>query len=134
MKIVTFFRSLITVVTGKGFNFIDYYSGTTKILFMTFYQYIPFIMIVLLIIFIVSSIFLRKKNLPVELYFEGLKLENNGHFEEAIKNYENALQEVKKNKMHSNMEEKIKEKLKVLHTLIEYKHSLEFTRQEILLD
>jgi hypothetical protein len=95
---------------------------------MTLYQLIPFIMIILLIIFIISSVLSKKNNLPVELFFEGLKLENNGHFEEAILNYEIALAEVKKSRNRSSLERKISEKLKVLHTIVEYRHSLEFTR------
>ena len=97
---------------------------------MTLYQYLPFIMLVLLMAFIISSVFLKKKNLPVKLFFEGLKQENSGNFEEAIMNYENALNEVKKNKFHSHLEGKIVQKLNVLHTIVEYKNSLRFTRQQ----
>ncbi len=96
---------------------------------MTFYQYLPFIIIILLISFLISSIFFQKKNLPVKLFFEGLKNENSGHYEEAIMNYENALTEVKKNKFHGHLKNKIIEKLKVLHTIIEYKNSLHFIRE-----
>ena len=67
---------------------------------MTIYQYLPFIMIASVIVFIISSLFLKKKNLRVELFVEGLKYENDGHFDEAIINYENALSEVKKNRFH----------------------------------
>ena len=95
---------------------------------MTAFQSLPFIMIVLLIVFITSSLFLKKKNLPVELFFEGLKYENDGHFEEAIVNYKNALDVVKKNRFHNALENKLTEKLKVLHTIIEYKKSFQFTR------
>jgi len=101
---------------------------------MTIYQLLPFIMITILILFIIISIFLRKKNLPVTLFVEGLKDENNGHFEEAVVNYENALNEVKKSKFHKGLEDKIIQKLKVLHTIIEYQHQLGFTRQYDELD
>ena len=95
---------------------------------MTLYQCLPFVMIVLLIIFIMSVIFQKKKSLPVELFFQGLKYENDGHFEEAISNYENALNEAKKNRFHSDLENKIVQKIKILHTIIEYNNSLGFTR------
>ena len=95
---------------------------------MTFFQYVPFIMIALLTVSIISSLFLKKKNLPVELFVEGLKYENDGQFDEAIINYENALSEVKKNRFHGNMENKIIQKIKVLHTIIEYKKNIRFTR------
>jgi len=95
---------------------------------MIFFQYLPFIMITLLIATIVSSLFLKKKNLTVELFIEGLKYENDGHFDEAIMNYENALSEVKKNRFQSDLKNKIIQKLKVLHTISEYKKNIQFTR------
>jgi hypothetical protein len=96
---------------------------------MTLFQYLPFIMIALLITSITSFLFLKKKNLPVELFSEGLKYENDGHFDEAIINYENALSEVIKNRFHRDLENKIIQKLKVLHTIIEYRKNIQFTRK-----
>ena len=95
---------------------------------MSIYQYSLFTMISLLIASIISSFFLKKKDLPVELFLERLKYENNGHFDEAIINYENALSEVQKNRFHRDLKNKIIQKLKVLHTIIEYKKNLQFTR------
>ena len=96
---------------------------------MTLFQYLPFIMIALLITSVISSIFLRKKNLPVELFTEGLKYENDGHFDEAIINYENALSEIKKNRFHRDLESKIIQKLKVLYTISEYQKNIQFTHK-----
>ena len=73
-------------------------------------------MIALLIASIISSLFLKKKDLPVELIVEGLRYKNDGHFDEAIMSYENALSEVKKNRFHRNLENRMIQKLKVLHT------------------
>ena len=95
---------------------------------MTIYQYLPFIMIALLIASIISSFFLKKNDLPVELFVEGLKYENDGHFDEAIINYENALSEVGKNRFHQDLKNKIIQKLKVLLTIIEYKKNIQFIR------
>ena len=95
---------------------------------MTIYRYLPSIMIALLTGSIISSIFFRKKNLPVELFVEGLKYENSGYFEEAILTYENALTEVKKKRFNGNLKNKIIQKLKVLQTITEYQKSLQFTR------
>jgi len=86
-------------------------------------------MIALLITSVISSIFLRKKNLPVELFSEGLKYENDGHFDEAIINYENALSEIKKNRFHRDLESKIIQKLKVLYTISEYQKNIQFTHK-----
>ena len=96
---------------------------------MTFFQYLPFIMIALLITSIISSLFLKKKNLPVELFSEGLRYENDGHFDEAIINYENALNEVKKNRFHRDLENRIIQKLKVLYTISEYQKNVQFTHK-----
>ena len=96
---------------------------------MNFFQYLPFIMIALLITSVISSLFLKKKNLPVELFSEGLKYENDGHFDEAIINYENALSEVKKNRFHRDLKNKIIQKLKVLYTISEYQKNVQFTHK-----
>jgi|SRR5436190_4147168 len=96
---------------------------------MNFFQYLPFIMIALLITSIISSLFLKKKDLPVELFVEGLRYENDGHFDEAIMNYENALSEVKKNRSHRDLENRIIQKLKVLYTVSEYKKNIQFTHK-----
>ena len=85
-------------------------------------------MIALLIASIISSLFLKKKDLPVELFVEGLRYENDGHFDEAILNYENALSEVKKNRFHGGLENKIIQKLKVLQTITEYRKNIQFIR------
>ncbi|HEX6172201.1 MAG TPA: hypothetical protein VFZ33_21105 [Chitinophagaceae bacterium] len=95
---------------------------------MTLFQYLPFIMIALLIASIISSLFLKKKDLPVELFVEGLKYENDGQFDEAIINYENALSEVGKNRFHHDLKNKIIQKIKVLRTIIEYKKNIQFIR------
>ncbi|TMI89098.1 MAG: hypothetical protein E6H08_17040 [Bacteroidetes bacterium] len=86
-------------------------------------------MIALLITSVISSLFLKKKNLPVELFSEGLKYENDGHFDEAIINYENALSEVKKNRFHRDLKNKIIQKLKVLYTISEYQKNVQFTHK-----
>jgi hypothetical protein len=95
---------------------------------MIFFQYLPFIMIALLIASIISSLFLKKKNLPVVFFVEGLKYENDGNFDEAIINYKNALLETKKNRFQNTLENKIIQKLKVLHTISEYRKNFVFTR------
>ena len=87
-------------------------------------------MLITLIFFFIRSLVLRNKSLPVTLYVEALRNENSGHFEEALVTYQNALMEVKKEKFQygGSLKNKITEKLKVLHTIIEYKNSLQFVR------
>jgi hypothetical protein len=86
-------------------------------------------MILIIIILLIRSVIVRGRNLPVKLFVEALKNENRGDFESAIISYEKALIEVKKSNLHNNnLENKIIEKLKVLHTAIDYKNNLQFTR------
>jgi hypothetical protein len=95
---------------------------------MPVYYYF-FLLIVLSIIFIViRSLFLRKRNISVELFVKALKNENSGHFEDAVVTYESALNEVKKIRFHHSLKNKIIEKLKILHTYIEYQNNLRFIR------
>ena len=86
-------------------------------------------MIVIITTLLIGSILAKKKNLPVELFMEAQKNENNGHFEEAVVTYESALDEVKKFRFHGSLKNKIISKLKVLNTAIAYKNNLHFVRQ-----
>ena len=86
-------------------------------------------MIVIVTILVISSIFAKKKNLPVKLFMEAQKNENDGRFEEAVVTYESALDEVKKSRFHGNLKNKIISKLQVLNTAIAYKNNLRFVRQ-----
>ena len=96
---------------------------------MAFYSYIFFLMILSIIILLIRSFILWKKNIPVELFVEALRNENNGDFEEAIITYETALTESKKTRfLRNSLENKIVAKLKVLHTIIDYKNNLRFIR------
>jgi hypothetical protein len=72
---------------------------------------------------VIRSLVLRKKNISVELFARALKNENSGQYEEAVVLYESALTEVKKVKFHHGLESKIIEKLKLLHTIVDYQNS-----------
>jgi hypothetical protein len=87
------------------------------------------IMIPLIIILLFRRFGPRKKNVPVELFAEALRNENSGQFETALVTYERALNEVKKTRFQgSSLRCKIVNKLKVLHTVIEYKNGFHFGR------
>lgn len=87
-------------------------------------------MIVIISIAVISSILINKKTLPVRLFIEAQKNENDGRFEEAVITYESALDEVRKLRFHGSLKNKIIDKLKVLHTTIEYKNSFQVIRQQ----
>ena len=70
----------------------------------------------------------KRKNIPVRLFAQALKNENSGHFEEAVINYQNALDEVKKVRFHGDLENRIVAKLKVLNTVIAYTNNSHFVR------
>lgn len=78
---------------------------------------------------VLRSLVFPKNNISVDLFNEALRNENNGLYEEALANYESALIEVNKTRFHSNFKNKIIEKLKVLHTLIEYNNGVRVMRK-----
>lgn len=82
-----------------------------------------------MIILVLHSLMSKKKNISVDLFNAALRNENNGLYEEAVANYESALIEVNKTRFHSTFKNKIIEKLKVLHTLIDYNNSVRVNRQ-----
>ena len=86
-------------------------------------------MISLIIILITGSILAKKKTLPVMLFIEAQKNENDGDFEQAVITYESALEEIRKFRFHGSLKNRIIDKLKVLHTSIEYKNNLQFIRE-----
>jgi len=96
---------------------------------MPFYYYILFFIGLSIIILVLRFAVSSKENISINLFNEALKNENNGLYELAVTNYESALSEVKKTRFHSTFKNKIVEKLKVLHTLIEYNNSVRIIRQ-----
>ena len=70
----------------------------------------------------------RTSGSSMELYMEALKTENNGQLKEAVILYENAFVEAKKEKLNTSFENKIVEKLRLLHSVIAYNHN--FTLRE----
>ena len=86
-------------------------------------------MISVTIILIIGSILAKKQTLPVKLFIEAQKNENDGDFEQAVITYESALEEIRKFRFHGSLKNRIIDKLKVLHTSIEYKNNLQFIRE-----
>jgi hypothetical protein len=93
------------------------------------YYYLSLIVVFTLFILLIRSLILRKRNIPAGLFVEALRNENSGHFEEAVINYEKALDEVQGNRFYDGgFKNRIIEKIKVLNTIIEYKNGLHITR------
>ncbi len=96
---------------------------------MTIITAFSVIMLAIIIIFLFRRFVSQKKNVPGELFTEALRNENSGHFETAIVTYERALDEAKKIRFQgSNLKSRIIERLKVLHTVMEYKNGFHFGR------
>jgi hypothetical protein len=79
---------------------------------------------------LVRYLLLKRTSLSTQLFMKGMRAENNGLYEEATVNYENALSKMKKNRFGNGLEMEIRDKLKVLHTLIIYKRDQEFVRKD----
>jgi len=83
--------------------------------------FISLLVITLIIVFYAS----HKKNIHTELYMEGVRNENNGLYKIALDNYQAALAEIRKHKIPNTLGKKIDEKIKMLHTIIEYEAQFE---------
>ncbi len=91
---------------------------------MLFYYCLFFSIVLLILFFLFRSFYLRKKNIPGRLFADALRSENSGQFEQAVIAYTNALAEEKKARFsNSILRNRILERLKVLHTAIEYQNS-----------
>jgi hypothetical protein len=78
---------------------------------------------------LVRYLLFRRTSLSTKLFIKGIRAENSGHYEEAAISYENALSEVKKTRFGRSLEIKIREKLKVLHTIRTYQRDQNFVRK-----
>jgi hypothetical protein len=95
---------------------------------MPLYIYLVFFVIGIYIVHLIRLFILSQDNIPMALFIKALKEENSGSFEEAIVSYENALGKFVKINYHNSLKNKITEKLKILHTVIEYKKNSNFVR------
>ena len=83
---------------------------------------LPVVAGVLLVLF-----FIQKKS-HTELYSEGVRNENDGRYNLALHNYEDALSEVRKHNMNNKFSEKIAQRIKILRTTIDYEKNFQDRR------
>jgi hypothetical protein len=126
----TLSRSHITIFNRKLLNF-SLPRGIAKNVFMLFYYYIYLLIALTGLFLLIKFLVARKKDIPVEFFVAALRNENNGCYEEAVVTYEKALTEAKKSRLHNMLKIKIIEKIKVLHTIIDYQNSIHYIRQEV---
>lgn len=91
---------------------------------MIIYYFLFFVLVVSIVLLLTRAYANGKKKIPDALFAEALRNENSGDFETAVITYKKALNEVNKIRFHTQFKNKIIEKLKVLHTAIEYKKGL----------
>ncbi|MCG2615135.1 hypothetical protein LZZ85_12620 [Terrimonas sp. NA20] len=82
--------------------------------------------IILIPVFILLTLYLfwlrplRKKNNSVRLFNIARKSENNSSFQQAIGEYETALDEIKRTGNNIQLRTRIMEKIKLLNTVLQY--------------
>jgi hypothetical protein len=69
-----------------------------------------------------------KKNSHTGLYKEGVHHENEGDYQSALQNYEDALMEIRRLKVDNKFGDKIEERIKILRTIIDYEKNFQVGR------
>jgi hypothetical protein len=87
---------------------------------MSPYLYGLFLVLICAVLFIVRRLTRKRRNTPDMLLAEALRYENNGVYDKAVISYQAALEKIKKIRSQRMLQSKISQKLKVLHTLMEY--------------
>jgi len=82
------------------------------------------IALVIVIVFFAQS----RRNSHTELYREGVRNENDGHYDLALQNYEDALSEIKKLKLDNQFGIKISQRIKVLSNFMLYEKNIQIVR------
>lgn len=87
---------------------------------MSPYYYGLFLVLLCAFVFIARRMIRKRQNTPAALLAEALRYENNGLYDKAVISYGAALEKIKKIRSQRMLRGKISQKLKVLHTLMEY--------------
>jgi hypothetical protein len=67
----------------------------------------------------------------MDLYCEGLRNENNGSYQLALYNYENALNEIRKLRRNSKFGRKIADRIRIIRTTMEYENNFQTSHNEL---
>lgn len=79
----------------------------------------------IILIAVILFITFKKRNDHTELYSLGVRNENDGNYSQALRNYEDALKEVRKLKLEKHFGTKIAERIKILRTTIDYEKNFQ---------
>jgi hypothetical protein len=88
-------------------------------------QYLMLFISLIVVGLAVILFILHKKNSHTELYSEGVRNENNGSYKLALRNYEDALNEIRKLNINNKFGEKIAGRIKILRTTIDYEKNFQ---------
>jgi hypothetical protein len=91
---------------------------------MNGYYHLLIIIPAIAVFLFMRYLFSKNKSHVVSLFKSGLKEENTGRFEAAIRQYELALAEAEKKRFNRSLKLLISEKLKLLHTITEYEKDM----------
>ena len=82
--------------------------------------------ILFIVLFIGAILFYRhRRSSYSQLYGEGIRNENKGHYNLAIQNYEEALKEIKGPRINNKLGSKISQRLKILRATIDYEKNFQ---------
>jgi len=92
---------------------------------MSFLLILSFLII---LVSVVVFIAFYKRNGHTELYSQGVRNENDGNYSLALRNYEDALKEVRKLNLGKKFGAKIAQRIKLLRTTIDYENNFHVGR------
>ncbi|HXB43368.1 MAG TPA: hypothetical protein VNV85_04895 [Puia sp.] len=87
------------------------------------YIFLVILLISVIIVFVLVARY--KKTSHTELYRQGVRNENDGHYILALQNYSDALVEIKKLKLDNKFGVKIAMRVKILRTFLDYESSFQ---------
>jgi hypothetical protein len=96
---------------------------------MHIYYFLYLLIFLVVLGLFVRYILWRRTSISTQLFSKGIIAENGGLYDEAAANYEKALSGLKKGWFQRSLEIKIREKLKLLHTISTYERDQHFIRR-----
>jgi hypothetical protein len=89
-------------------------------------SFLYLLLFVLPVVFCVLLVwYLAHKKSHTELYSQGVRNENDGQYNLALHNYEDALNEIRKHATNDKFGEKIAQRIKILRTTIDYEKNFQ---------
>jgi hypothetical protein len=130
MNYITYWQDCVMDVWRNQGSFMFFlFNSSAKTNLMPPYMYLVFIALGLILLYCIRLLVGYQSNISTAFFIEAIKEENNGRYEEALVNYQSALDELERIHDHSSMKYRVIEKKKLMYTIIEYKKNSSFVRQ-----